>query len=234
MEREFDLGGNTYVILLFVLMFGIIASVIGRNMQGLTHRIKSFFTEKRTYAGDNSEMKYNETGNTLLFTIITIVSLGIIAVSYTLECSGSIMTEASKASGAETWYTILASVSGALAIFFLLKSLIYFTVNSVFFHREKNLSWMSAYHLLTSLSALLTYPLALVTVFTDISHKSVGICLLFTLVLYEILLFYKLNANFRVKKGSFLLFFLYFCTVELIPLMTVWHLCVKINRNLII
>ncbi len=219
MEHETGMNCNTAIITIFMMMFGVIATVIGRNKAGISHRLKAFFSNKRTYMDDSTEARYNETANTLLFTIISIVSLSFIATAEVPESQ-------------QTWYATLAMASGGLTAFFLLKSLVYYTVNSVFFSTERNRKWMSAYHLMTSLSALLLYPISLLAVFAKVEQEIIIYSLLFTLILYEILLFYKLFANFKTKKYGFVLVFLYFCSVELIPIMSLWHFCDQINRNL--
>ncbi len=219
MVSEAGMNSNTAVITIFVVMFGIIATVIGRNKAGISHRLKAFFSNKRTYTDDNTEARYNETANTLLFTVISIVSLSFITITEIL-------------SPQQPWHYTIAVTSGVLAAFLLLKSLVYYTVNSVFFSPERNRKWMSSYNLMTSLSALLLYPISLLAVFAKVEQEIVIYSLLFALILYEILLFYKLFANFKTKKYGFVLIFLYFCSVELISIMSLWHFCDQINRNL--
>ncbi len=219
MEHAAGMNSNTAIITIFMMMFGVIATVIGRNKAGISNRLRAFFSGKRTYMDDSTQARYNETANTLLFTVITIVSLSFIATAEVPESQ-------------QPWYTTLAMASGGLTAFFLLKSLVYYTVNSVFFPAERNRKWMSSYHLITSLSALPLYPISLLAVFAKVEQEIVIYSLLFTLILYEILLFYKLFANFKTKKYGFVLVFLYFCSVELIPIMSLWHFCDQISRNL--
>ncbi len=230
MMQEVDMNHNTIIITMFVVMFGIIATVIGRNKMGIIHRLKAFFSSKRTYVEDKTEVKYNETLNTLLFTLIAIVSLGFIVICY----ANNVNVSPADVTEKKEWYTILGLVSSNIAVFLVLKSVVYFLVNSVFFSYESNTNWMSAYHFITSISALLLYPLALLAVFVDGVYENIDFCLILLLILYELLLFYKLYINFKPKKYSFLLIFLYFCTVELIPIMSVWHYCDQINRNFIV
>ena len=53
-------------------------------------------------------------------------------------------------------------------------------------------------------------------------------------LLYEILMFYKLFANFKKKKGGYLLFFLYFCSVEMLPALVVWDVAMLFSGNIIV
>ena len=38
------------------------------------------------------------------------------------------------------------------------------------------------------------------------------------------MLFYKLIINFRMKKYSYVLIILYFCSVEMVPALAIWRL----------
>ena len=65
--------------------------------------------------------------------------------------------------------------------------------------------------------------LALASVFLHLEIKTVTLCVVFIYVLYELLHFYKLFVNFKFKKHGALLIFLYFCSVELLPIMLIGH-----------
>ena len=123
-----------------------------------------------------------------------------------------------------TLHTAIAAISLGTLLFIWAKSVVYHIINSVFFHHEDNRKWQSAYYFLTSLTAYLLYPLALVFTFNKTSDSIIAFCLLFALILYKILLFYKLCTNFETKKSGFLLFFLYFCSVEIIPTLILAHI----------
>ena len=88
--------------------------------------------------------------------------------------------------------------------------------------------------LLTTLTAFLFYPLALLDVFAHIRHEIVIGGAILVGVLYEFMLFYKLIANFRVKKYGYMLIFLYFCTVELLPTLVFGHLTVWLSDNYLV
>ncbi|MBQ5460783.1 MAG: DUF4271 domain-containing protein, partial [Bacteroidaceae bacterium] len=87
----------------------------------------------------------------------------------------------------------------------------------------KNQKWMSSYFFLTSMTSFVVFLVAALYMFVNISYLEVAICLLVLLFLYELLLFYKLNVNFQAKKYGQLLIFLYFCAVEIVPLLAIWH-----------
>lgn len=218
--RSTPLSGDNIAVGLLVLMFCIIAVVTGHYRHFLLYRIKGFFTQKRTYTEESADINRNEVTNTIMLTGIAATSLALIGLNTDRLAGQSI-----EVGGLElTLHTAIAAISLGTLLFVGAKSLVYHIVNSVFFHHESNGKWLSSYYLLTSLMAYVLYPLALVFTFNKTSDSVIAFCLLFALILYKILLFYKLCTNFETKKSGFLLFILYFCSVEIMPTLILAHI----------
>lgn len=218
--RSTSLSGDNIAVGLLVLMFCIIAVVTGHYRHFLLYRIKGFFTQKRTYTEESADINRNEVTNTIMLTGIAATSLALIGLNTDRLAGQSI-----EVGGLElTLHTAIAAVSLGTLLFIGAKSLVYHIINSVFFHHESNGKWLSSYYLLTSLMAYVLYPLALVFTFNKTSDSVIAFCLLFALILYKILLFYKLCTNFETKKSGILLFFLYFCSVEIMPTLILAHI----------
>lgn len=218
--RSTPLSGDNIAVGLLILMFCIIAVVTGHYRHFLLYRIKGFFTQKRTYTEESADINRNEVTNTIMLTGIAATSLALIGLNTDRLAGQSI-----EVGGLElTLHTAIAAVSLGTLLFVGAKSLVYHIVNSVFFHHENNGKWLSSYYLLTSLMAYVLYPLALVFTFNKTSDSVIAFCLLFALILYKILLFYKLCTNFETKKSGILLFFLYFCSVEIMPTLILAHI----------
>ena len=69
----------------------------------------------------------------------------------------------------------------------------------------------------------------LLSVFIPLQYTFMIICLVIVLILYELMLFFKLNINFRTKKYGYMLIFLYFCSVELMPVLVLGHFFQKLG-----
>ena len=201
--RSTPLSGDNLTVGLLVLMFCIIAIVTGHYRHFLLYRIKSFFTQKRTYTEESADINRNELTNTIMLTSIAATSFALIVLNTGKQAGQSI-----DIGGMElTFHTAIAAISLGTLMFILAKSIVYHIINSVFFHHENNSKWQSSYYFLTSLTAYLLYPLALIFTFNKTSDSIIAFCLLFALILYKILLFYKLCANFETKKTDFCCFF---------------------------
>ena len=120
-------------------------------------------------------------------------------------------------------YWLLATETVVFAAMCYAKFGLYTFVGWIFFDSSRNRSWMVNYLLLTALASLLMYPISLLAIFSDIQPEVVNWCYLFAAVLYELLLVFRLFVNFRTKKYGVLLMLLYFCSVEVVPALVVWH-----------
>jgi hypothetical protein len=221
--RARGIGDSDGVALMFLLMFGVIAYVLGNSKYLLDYRLREFFRSKRTYAGASAEINRSEAANTVMLNAVSCMSLAV------MMCVGVYGSGAWAAvwGGMGVMGAVWVSFASVLA-FVLAKSLLYMLVNSVFFHQAEITKWMSSFFFLGGLCSLLLYPVSLMSVYSDVSDGFVSFCLQAVLVVYEIGLFYRLCVNFRAKSAGYLLIFLYFCSAEVIPLLIMRHFAMNL------
>ena len=215
-ERPYTLSNDDYVVAGMAVMFFILAAVFYRSREVLRQRLKDFFVNKRQYREEEAKKSFGEVVNVFLLIAISVLSMSLICFGDWMEQYTFMAVEV-----APYWLLAVGFVGGVLVIY--LKAGLYALVNGVFYDGESNEKWMSGYFFLTSLTAFLLYPLALIDIFSDEFDAIVFSSTILVGVLYELLLFYKLCVNFKVKKYGYLFIFLYFCSVELIPALVVWH-----------
>lgn len=226
-ERTYALGGDDYVVAGMMVMFCVLAVVFYHNRWLLFYRIKDFFTTKRQYSEEHVNDNSSWSMDSFLLISISALSLSIVFFDDVVDiyCFSPDL-------GVPYWVLAVGYVF-CMAIIYL-KAWIYALVNWVFFDSESSKRWQVGYFLMTSLTAFFFYPIALVDVFFDEGQTMVTICAILVGVLYEILLFYKLLSNFKTKKYGYLLIFLYFCTVELMPALVLWNVVGGLSDNFII
>jgi len=216
-ERSYSVSQDDYIVGGVALLFFVLAAILYRSRLYFISRIKDYFATKRQYSeeitGDNSSESYN---------IFLLDSISAISISLIMFDIFADKLHFNPVLGIPYWLIGLGYV--VIMIFVYGKAWIYTIVNWVFFDSERRRDWIHAYFLVTSLTAFVFYPLALVDLFFENSTTIVIPCVIFMLVLYELLLFYKLNSNFKSKKYGFLLIFLYFCSVELMPAFVLWRI----------
>lgn len=123
-------------------------------------------------------------------------------------------------------FCVLLTVTG--------KALLYQFINWIFFDKEKNKAWISAYFDLLSGISLVLFPLSLLVVYFNLDFHFSKTFVLTAVISFKILLFYKCIRNFFNHFHGILHLILYFCTLEIIPLLFLWKGLIYINNILIL
>ena len=76
--------------------------------------------------------------------------------------------------------------------------------------------------LLTAIEGIMLFPAILFQSYFEASPQFIVIYAVFVVVLVKIFTFYKCFVIFFRKNGLFLQIILYFCTLEIIPLLVLW------------
>ncbi len=226
-ERSFAVRNDDYLVTGMAVMFFLLAVILYRSRNVFLYRLKNFFTSKRTYTDDDVEGNSDEAIHVFLLISISALSLSCILLDDQLSLSSCLSV-----TGVPYW--LFGAGFVVCLSFIYLKAWLYSLVNWTFFDKDSSQRWMVGYLLMTALTAFLFYPLALLDVFAHIRHEIVIGGAILVGVLYEFMLFYKLIANFRVKKYGYMLIFLYFCTVELLPTLVFGHLTVWLSDNYLV
>jgi hypothetical protein len=100
--------------------------------------------------------------------------------------------------------------------------LAYTMVNSVFFDGKRNGQFLRSLLLLVATQGILFYPVVLLLVYFDLSIQTVVYYFLIVLFLGKIVVFYRAYVIFFRQNVFLLQIFLYFCALEIIPLLSLW------------
>ena len=112
--------------------------------------------------------------------------------------------------------------TAALVLYFMAKTLVYTFTNWVFFDRKKNGQWMKVRLFLVSMEGVALFPIVMLLSYFDVSMKSAVIYAIIVIVLIKLLTLYKSYAIFFRQTGSFVQIILYFCALEIIPMLALW------------
>lgn len=125
---------------------------------------------------------------------------------------------------------VLAISIGIPLIYVMAKQGAYAFINWIFFDKEQNKSWMQTYLGLVGMLCFLLFPLFLLTVYSGLDKQISFYFILLILVFAKILLFYKSIRNFFNHFYGILHLILYFCALEIIPILLTWKGIVYINN----
>ena len=226
-EQEYMPRNDDYVVGGVAVMFFVIALVLFFQRATYPYRLKEFFSNKRLYIEEGSNE--NSGGALSTFLLISISTLCLTLI-YFNDMAG--IHEFNTGVGVPYWI-IAAGYVACMSVVFV-KAMLYSIVNWVFFSREECRRWKNGYFLITSLTALPIYPATLLYLFCPDSRNMVTVCGIFIVIVYEILLIYKLFVNFTTKIHGYLPLFLYFCSIEMMPAIVIWYICDWINNSFIV
>lgn len=209
-ERPYRAGKDDILMGCTLIIFAIISIVLYRNRDPFKFKLKDFFTSKRTYSNEKGTE-----GKNMAYSIFLLISIGVLSLSLMLFDHLAKTIGFSTVLGIPYWLFAGGYVIGMAFVY--IKAWIYVIVNWTFFDSESGTKWMEGYLTLTALTSFLIFPISLLSILTNEYETFVTWTLIFTFILYELMLFFKLFVNFETKKYGYLLIILYFCSVELIP-----------------
>lgn len=227
-EVPLSFGENIEVVVSMALIFFVLVAIFCRTRFLLLSQMKDFLAAKRQYFMEKSRGgSVSEAIHVFLLIIMGALSIALIFWMGVAERENLHL-------GMEFpfWLVVVSAV--VCVCFVYVKAWVYTVVNWVFFDRESSKRWISGYLFLTSLVTYLLYPILLIGMYAHLNQEIVLVSTILIVVLYELLLFYKLIVNFEARKYGYLLKILYFCSVELLPVLVLGHLAVGLSSNVIV
>ena len=119
-------------------------------------------------------------------------------------------------------YALLGIFLGVFVGYYLLRFGLYSMVNILFFDSGRNKKFLTSLLYISSLEGLLLYPALALLAFMHLPAQNAIWYCIFVLILVKILTFYKSFTIFFKQYDLFLQIILYFCALEMIPLITLW------------
>ena len=193
--------------ILAVLAFTNARSFISRQAKNFFYASREGFTE---VTETSSELRFQ---TYLVFLACLLISL--LYYFYTINYVGDTFVLQSD-------YHLIAIYLGMAVAYFLVKMLLYTLVNLVFFDSKRNVQWLKSFLFLTSVEGVLLFPAVLLLAYFDVSVENVLKYLLIVLVVVKLLTIYKCFLIFFKQNVVKLQIILYFCTLEMIPLLAFW------------
>jgi hypothetical protein len=106
--------------------------------------------------------------------------------------------------------------------YFTVKWWLYTFVNTVFFGSKKNKHWLKTKLFISSMEGVVFLPVLLLQAYFDITEKNVVIYFVVVLIFVKILTFFKCYVAFFRRNVVKLQIILYFCALEMVPLIAFW------------
>ena len=199
-------------LLLGCFMLALVAFSKSRRfiyLQGkrLLHEPGQFTTELTETTGEVRFQFFLTLQTCLLFAVITFI--------YVQQCVADTFILQSQ-------YQLIWIFFGCFAVYFCLRMLLNWGVNNVFFGRKRSIRWLKLLLFVTSAEGTALFPLVMLMSYFDLSIQNAVIYVSIVVLLVKLLLFYKCYVAFFRQRGYILQIILYFCALEIVPLLALW------------
>ena len=206
----YTIRGDSLLSTLLIISFVVLVVSIAQSRRFIARQTKNFF-----YLPHN-DADIRETSIEVRFQVFLIVLscllLAIITYQYaTAYVADTFVIDSNLA--------LVSIFFGVFLAYMLLKVLLYQAVNSVFFDHQTNLRWMKTQLFINAAEGVLLFPVTLLLVYFSLSLETALYYFGFLLLFVKILTFYKCWSIFFRQNGVYLQTFLYFCTLEIVPLL---------------
>ena len=205
----YRVGGDSLVSSLLMLCIVVALGSLACSGKFVTRMMKKMFyveNERTTIVPDTAgELRHQG-----ILVAVTCIMLAVAFYSYGLYRDAGWMMPARR--------PLLAACLLSVVGYFLVKVLLYQFVNWVFFDWKKNEQWNKSQLFLTAMEGIALAPIVMLLVFGDMPVPTAMIAVAIVVILVKILTFYKGYLIFFRRMGAFLQNFLYFCALEMMPL----------------
>ena len=209
---------------LLLLLFVLATIAFSNSRHFVVRQTKNFFSTNREGMTEITETAVEIRFQAFL-TFLNSLLLSILFYFYTLNFIGETFL-------LDSQYHLIAIFLGLTVVYYLVKTLLYTIVNNVFFDGKKNRQWMKSFLFITSIEGVLLFPLVVVWTFFDISIQNAVFYVVIVISIVKILELFKCFLIFFRQNVVKLQIILYFCTLEIIPMVLLWGALVFMANSL--
>ena len=209
----YSYANDNLVTSILIIGFLIIMFAFSRMSNFIVGQAKNFI-----HPSQNSLSLSETSGEIYMQIVLTGLTCIVYALLYYLYATEFLATTYVTTSE----YVLLAIFLGVFVGYFLLRFALYSMVNNLFFGSNGNKKFLTSLLYISSIEGLMLYPALALLAFMHLpAQNAIWYCII-VLILVKIMTFYKSFTIFFKQNDLFLQIFLYFCALEMVPLMTLW------------
>ena len=220
----YTIHGDNILTGLLLLCFMLAVIAFSNVSSFFTRQAKAFF-----YLPHGGTTEVTETATELRFqlflVLLTSLMLSLLFYFYTIYFVGDTFI-------LESQYLLIVIYLGMVVGYLLVKCLLYTIVNLVFFDGKRNEQWIKSILFIISIEGVLLFPAVILQAYFDISVKNVVFYFTTVLIIVKFLTFHKSYIIFFRQNVFRLQIILYFCALEMIPLLALWSVLVITANSL--
>lgn len=207
----YTIRGDNMITALLLCCFILAFVAFSKSRWFIMRQTKRFFRRERSGTTSMTETT-NEFRFQFFLAASTCLLLSLVTFFYAQERNSDTFLVSSQ-------YQLIAMFFGVFAGYFSLKAVLYSFVGWVFFTGRQNVQWMKAFLFLTSVEGVVMFPVVVSQAYFGLSMRDTLLYVAAVIILSRLLSLYKCFLIFFRQKGVYLQIFLYFCALEIIPLL---------------
>ena len=220
------LGNDSLISGLLILCFLLMTFAFSRISGFIGKQVKDFFYIQK------GEHSVTETGDEIkiqiLLSVITCLTCSLLYYLY-------VLTTVDDTFIFSTEHMLLGVVFLVMAAYFLLKFLLYTIVNNIMFDSSGNKKFLTSLIFLISMEGVLLFPILVLRAYFLFPIQTAVVYTFFVVFFFKILTIYKTYVIFFAQKAFYVQIILYFCALEMVPLLSLWGgLAVIVNQARVI
>jgi hypothetical protein len=129
-------------------------------------------------------------------------------------------------------YQIIGIYTAVISGYFISKIFLYLFVDWTLFDKRRNRPWFESFLFIVSTEGVLLFPMVMLISYFGLSLESGIIYSIFVIIIFKIMSFYKTYIIFFRQKGAIMQNILYFCALEVMPLLILWGGLIRLNSFL--
>lgn len=209
---EYNPDNDNGIALLLLATTILFVCLLGQLLPRLRQATSDFFFPASHVSPSESDLASIGSWTALGFSLLTCTSAGLgalhLAVGMGLHVDSPLEP-----------YVYMATFSAMVALYMMARNILTSFVNWVFFEKETSRRWAKANSYICTMENMTFFPIMILTCYSQATMQITLACIAATVVTAKILLLYKTLKIFFDKTYGYLHIFVYFCTLEVIPLL---------------
>ena len=206
----YTIRGDNFITAVLLLCFAAIVISVSHTRRFIVRQTKFFFHPSY------NDLNINETTGEVHFQLFLVGLWCMLMAITTYLYATQFVADTFVVNDETSLVIIFFSVFMGFQLF---RVALYMLVNHVFFTSIQNKLWMKEQLFITAAEGVFIFPAVLLLVYFDLSLINISYYLIFIFILSKILTIYKCWSIFFRQNDVFLQTFLYFCTLEIVPLL---------------
>lgn len=222
----YTLSNDNVITALLIGCFIMAIIAINNSRRFILRQAKDFFyVQKSDRRTTNITETTSEVRFQLFLVILSCLLFSIVYFLYTLENVADTFILSSQ-------YHLLVVYFICIVAFHLTRLALYTLINWIFFDRHSSRMWNKSQLFLAAVEGVLLLPFVMLITYFGMPARNAMMYVLAIVAIFEILSFCKCYAIFFRRKGGFLQIILYFCALEIVPLLALLGAMIELNNIL--